>query len=284
MARPRRSLLFVPASRPEMIPKALAAGADMVCVDLEDAVPPHLKAEARKPARDFLQAWDGTGPERIVRLNGIRTKAGLGDIAAFADAPLEHGILMLPKVESPEELRIADALLTEAGSALSLAALAESAAGIEHVFRIAAATSRLDFLMFGGADLAAELGAAINVETFAYARSRLLHAAKAAGIDAIDVPCLSFRDDKAVRLESEHARALGFTGKAALHPANVAVVNAAFTPEKAEIDLALRIVAAYEAGHGGATSLDGRLIEKPVVKAMQVILSRARAAGLVHGQ
>jgi len=278
MLRPRRSLLFVPASRQGIIPKALAAGADIVCVDLEDAVPIALKQVSRPAALHFLEDWDGSGCERIVRLNSIRTRAGLADLAAFAERPLMHGTLMLPKVESGEELRIVDRLLTEAGSRLRLAALVESAAGIEAAFHIAGASGRLDTVMFGGADLAAELGAAASDEVFSYARARLVHAARSGGVDAIDVPCLAFRDDEAVRRESERACALGFTGKAALHPANVATINQAFTPAPAELEAAQRIVAAYEASGGAAASLDGQLIEKPILKAAQITLARGQAA------
>lgn len=277
--RPRRSLLFAPASRQGVIPKALAAGADIVCVDLEDAVPATLKEAARPAALRFLGDWDGSGCERIVRLNSIRTRVGLDDLAAVAERPLMHGTLMLPKVESGDELRIVDCLLGEAGSRLRLAALIESAAGIEAAFHIAAATERLDILMFGGADLAAELGAPVSDEVFSYARARLVHAARVAGVDAIDVPCLAFRDDEAVRRESKRARALGFTGKAALHPANVIIVNQAFTPAQAELEAAQRIVAAYEASGGAAASLDGQLIEEPILKAAQTTLARGQAAG-----
>jgi citrate lyase beta subunit len=277
----RRSLLFAPASRPDMFAKALKTGADIVCVDLEDAVAPDMKESARVHAFAFLSDWDGAGPERIVRINGLRTPAGLRDLAALVETSLPQGIIMIPKVETAEELRLVDALLSAKGSRLRLAALIESAFGVERTFAIAGATPRLDLIMFGGADLAAETGSATTQAAFAYARSRIVHAARAHGVDVLDVPCLAFRDEDAVTAESRIARELGFTGKAALHPANVPLVNAAFTPSVEEIAMAQRIVAAFEESGGAVASLDGKLVEKPVFMAMQTVLARAKAAGLL---
>lgn len=280
----RRSLLFAPATRPEIFAKALASGADLVCVDLEDAVAPDLKQAARPAGFDFLRAAAGDGdggPERILRINGLKTIAGLRDLSALADAGIAAGMVMLPKVESAEELRLADAVLTEAGSMLKLAALVESVRGIEAAHAIAGATPRLDLMMFGGADLAAELGTRVAPEPMAYARARLVQAARGAGIDLIDVPALDFRNQDAVAEDAARARDLGFTGKAALHPANVALVNAAFTPDATEITWARRVIESFEASAGGVAVLDGKLIEKPVVAAQRRVLSRARAAGLL---
>ncbi|MGV0761746.1 CoA ester lyase [Tistrella mobilis] len=280
----RRSLLFAPATRPEIFAKALASGADLVCVDLEDAVAPDLKQAARPAGFDFLRAAAGDGaggPERILRINGLKTIAGLRDLSALADAGIATGMVMLPKVESAEELRLADAVLTEAGSMLKLAALVESVRGIEAAHAIAGATPRLDLMMFGGADLAAELGTRVAPEPMAYARARLVQAARGAGIDLMDVPALDFRNPDAVAEDAARARDLGFTGKAALHPANVALVNAAFTPDAAEIAWARRVIESFEASAGGVAVLDGKLIEKPVVAAQRRVLSRARAACLL---
>ncbi|KYO52327.1 hypothetical protein AUP44_00840 [Tistrella mobilis] len=275
--------MFAPATRPEIFAKALASGADLVCVDLEDAVAPDLKQAARPAGFDFLRAAAGGGaggPERILRINGLKTIAGLRDLSALADAGIAAGMVMLPKVESAEELRLADAVLTEAGSMLKLAALVESVRGIEAAHAIAGATPRLDLMMFGGADLAAELGTRVAPEPMAYARARLVQAARGAGIDLIDVPALDFRNPDAVAEDAARARDLGFTGKAALHPANVALVNAAFTPDATEIAWARRVIESFEASAGGVAVLDGKLIEKPVVAAQRRVLSRARAAGL----
>lgn len=271
MTRPRRSLLFAPGNRPEIAPKALASGADIVCIDLEDAVPPQDKASARASAPAILA--EAPGPERALRLNSLRSADGLADLLAVVALRPAAGTLLLPKVADPFEVRLADEVLTEAGLTLRLAVLIESVEGLENASAIMRASGRVDWALFGAVDFAAELGTSLAPEPLAWARGRLVHAARLAGIEILDVPCLAFRDAAAVQAEAEMARALGFNGKAALHPANVAVVNAAFTPDADEIARAEKIVAAYEASPNGLAVLDGKLVEKPVVRAMYRILA-----------
>jgi citrate lyase beta subunit len=277
-SHPRRSLLFAPASRPDIFLKALASGADIVCVDLEDAVAPALKAGARPEAFAFLAAADqkGSGPERSVRLNPLRTLDGARDLAFLASQPpFFSGILTLTKVDSPEDVAVIDALLTEHGSALQLVPLIETTRGLEAVMEIATASPRIAFLLFGAVDLAAELGVPVLHEPLLYARSRVVHAAKRAGIGAFDVPCLDFRNLDLVKAESETAKQLGFTGKAVLHPSNIAPVQTVFTPSAKEIAEAEGIMAAYRASPTGLAVVDGKLIERPVVRAAERILARA---------
>lgn len=268
---PRRSLLFAPGNRPAIHAKALASGADIVCIDLEDAVPASEKEAARAQAIPVLA--DAPGPERVVRLNSLRSADGLRDLLAIVAARPAAGTLMLPKVADAGEVRMACEVLTEAELPLSLAVLIESAEGLENAHRVMAASPRVTFALFGAVDFSAEMGIALEHEPLLYARSRLVHAARLAGIDILDVPCLSFRDDDAVRTEADTALALGFTGKAALHPGNIATINAAFTPSPEENARAERIVAAYEASPNGLAEIDGKLIEKPVVRAMRRILA-----------
>lgn len=277
----RRSLLFVPGSRPERFDKALAAGADMVCVDLEDAVAPAHKAEARAAAMPFLTAEPGPapgpapGPVRLVRINGVKTADGLRDLLAVIGAGRVDGLLMLPKVDTAEELSWVDALLTEAGLGLKLIALIETAQGLENAAAIARATPRLAALMFGGADLSAELGVPLAWEPLLYARSRLVHACARAGIAAIDVPHIVVSDLDACRAETERAKDLGFTAKACIHPSQVPVVNGVFTPSADDVARARRIVDALAAEPNGVLLLDGKLVEKPVVRAAERVLARA---------
>lgn len=275
IARPRRSLLFAPANRPALVPKALAAGADIVCLDLEDAVPPQDKDSARAAALPFLAApgVPGPHPERALRINSPRTRDGLADLLALIAARPAAGTLFLPKVAHAFEVRLVDELLSEAGLPLSIAVLIESAEGLEHANAILGASPRVAWAMFGAVDFAAEYGIAVAPGPLLFARQRLVHAAVLTGVDLLDVPCLAFRDAAAVAAEATAARALGFGGKAALHPDNVAAVNAAFTPAPEEIARAERIVAAYRASPNGLAVLDGKLIEKPVVRAMTRILA-----------
>jgi citrate lyase subunit beta/citryl-CoA lyase/(S)-citramalyl-CoA lyase len=270
---PRRSLLFVPGAQRERFPKALASGADIVCVDLEDAVIPTDRPAARGPAFAFL---DGSpGPQRVVRVNAVRSADGLRDLLALVEARPPAGTIMLPKVETAAEIGIVDAVLSEAGLDLSIAVLVETIAGVEAAPELMRASSRNTFVLFGGVDLAAELGVSVEEKPLAYARARVVHAAKGAGLDVLDVPCLAFRDEAVVATEAAAARALGFTGKAVLHPANVAAVNAVFTPSDEEVARAERYVAAYKASPNGLAVIDGKLVEKPVIRAMERILAAA---------
>ncbi len=275
-ASPRRSLLFVPGSRPDRFGRALASGADIVCVDLEDAVAPDGKAAARPDAIGFLDASPGT--QRLLRINSPRSLDGLHDLMALIAARPCGGGVMLPKVDTADEVRWVAGLFEEARLDLGVAVLIETLTGLENVVPILASHPRLRLAMFGGVDLAAELGVELEDGALLYARSRIVHAAKTAGLDILDVPCLDFRDEGAVQAETMRARTLGFTGKAVLHPSNVPTVNRVFTPTPAEVDQAVRIVAAFEAAGGGVTVLDGKLVERPVVRAMQRIIAAADAS------
>jgi citrate lyase beta subunit len=276
---PLRSLLFVPASRPDRFAKALAAGADLVCADLEDAVAPADKRAAREAALAFLREAGGA-PGRAVRINGLRTPEGIADLAAVAALGAATGALLLPKAEHAEEIAILDAVLTASGSALSLVPLIESARGIRNAAEIAAASPRVAALFLGGVDLAAELGVAPDATGLATARGLLVLAARGAGVGLIDVPSLDVRDPEAGGREALAAKRLGFTAKAVLHPSQVSAVNAAFTPTEAEIAEALRYVRAFAEAKGGVATLDGKLVEKPVIARMRQVLAAARAAGL----
>ncbi len=268
---PHRTLLFAPANRPAIHEKALAAGADVVCLDLEDAVPPPEKAEARANATGFLT--DAPGPERVVRVNGLRSADGLRDLLALLDAAPTGGTILLPKVAVPDEVRLAAELIAEAAVPVRLAVLIESLEGLANAAAILSASPLISFAMFGAVDYAAELGVEVAPGPLMHARQSLVHAARLAGVDLMDVPCLAFRDADAVRDEAVAAKALGFTGKAALHPSNIAVITEVFTPSRDEIAHAEKVVALYEASPNGLAVVDGKLIEKPVIRSMRRILA-----------
>lgn len=278
---PRRSLLFTPANRPALYPKALASGADIICIDLEDAVALDQKGAARAGAIAFMASGGDAVPERVLRINSPETPAGRDDLSALAGAGLERGIILIPKVGGIGAVQAVVERLNKAAGSVRIAAMIETIAGVENIFEIVKATPRLDFLMFGGADLSAELGVPVDPEPLAYGRSRLVYAARHAGIDVLDMPCLNFQDQGAVEREAAYARRLGFTGKAAIHPSNIPLVNTAFTPTPAELEQARRVIAAYENSTTGVAVLDGALVEIPVVRAMEILLARGRAAGLM---
>jgi len=281
MDTPRRSLLFTPANRPGAFEKALASGADIVCLDLEDAVPPDQKTPSRANAISFLGETGPTGVSRAVRINALGSQAGLEDLIAVAKAAPKTGMIMLPKVAYAAELKLADSVLSEAGSAITLAALVETLDGLDNVTEIASASDRLKLIVFGAVDFSAELGTPNADAPLSYARGRIVHAAKRAGVDVMDVPELNFRDMDAIQHSAARACELGFSGKAAIHPAGIEIVNTVFTPSLEEIDHAKRVIAAFEASPNGLAVLDGQLVEAPVIKAMQRRLAIAEACGLI---
>lgn len=270
-----RSLLFVPADRPERYARALASGADAVCIDLEDAV----AASARPAARacvvaHFLSTAESVGPLCGLRINGLASRDGLRDIVALQDAGLRPGFVMLAKCEGASDMR----LLAAQMPGVPLVALVESVAGLQAAPAIAAAHPSVQALLFGGADFSAQARCAMNWEALLLARSTLAHAAAQAGIACLDVPFLDITDPAGAQTEAARAAALGYTGKALIHPAQVAPVHAGFAPPPDAVERARRIVEAAS-GVAGAVQLDGRMIDRPVVLGAQRLLRRAAVGG-----
>lgn len=276
-ARSRRSFIFTPGLNPAMYPKALASGADIVCVELEDGVAPKDKDAARANAMAlFDQPEADDGVERIVRINCLREAFGLADVQAVLATDSPPPALMLPKVRTPEEVIWLDDLLTERGHSVRLHVIIETNAALEAAFDIARCSSRIDALFFGGVDMAAELRCRNAYEPLLYARSRVVHAAASVGIDAVDVPWLDLEDPDGMAHEAAMVRDLGFSGKGAIHPKQIAAINAVFTPTEDEIARAHRIIDAFEAADTGLVVIDGKLIEKPVLREMHRIVTIAR--------
>ena len=277
----RRSFIFAPGLRPELYPKALASGADIVCVELEDGIAPHDKDEAReKTLTLFAEPQANDGVERIVRINCLRSVVGLEDVKAILATETPPPALMLPKVVSPDEVVWLDDLLTERGHDIRLHIIIEMNAGLEAVFDIARSSSRIDALFFGGVDMAADLRCKNAWEPLLYARSRVVHAAASVGVDAVDVPYLDLEDLEGMKIQARQARDLGFSGKGAIHPKQIADLNEVFTPSAEEVARARKVVTAFEEANTGLVVVDGKLIEKPVVREMQRILSVADRAGV----
>ena len=278
--RPRRSFIFTPGLRPEMFPKALATGADIVCVELEDGIAPKDKAAARASALKLFespQADDGV--ERIVRINALREAFGMADVQAVLAAASPPPALMMPKVRTPDEVVLLDDLLSERGHDTRLHVIIETNAGLEAAHDIARCSPRIDAMFFGGVDMAAELRCRNEWEPLLYARSRVVHAAAGAGLDVIDVPYLDLDDLDGMKRAAIQARDLGFSGKGAVHPRQIAALNAVFTPSADEIARARRIIAEFEAADTGLVVIDGKLIEKPVLREMHRIVAIADRVG-----
>ena len=280
MVRPRRSFIFTPGLKPEMFPKALASGTDIVCVELEDGIAPKDKDEARKHALALFevpQADDGV--ERILRINCMREKFGIDDVQAILSTDKPPPALMMPKVRTPDEVVMLDNLLTERGHHTRLHIIIETNAGLEACYEIAHCSSRIDALFFGGVDMAAELRCENAWEPLLYARSRVVHAAASAGLDVIDVPYLDLEDHEGMVIAARQAKALGFSGKGSVHPKQIAALNDVFTPGTDEIARARRIIKTFEEADTGLVVIDGKLIEKPVLRDMYRIVAIADRIG-----
>lgn len=270
----RRSFIFTPGTRPDMFPKALASGTDMVCVDLEDAVAPRDKPEARDKAFAYVPVTEGgAGVERIIRINCLRTPEGMADVKALIEAPLPAPAVMLPKVKGPEEVRNLADLLAEYQRPTRLHVIIETNEGLEAAVEIGRCSDRIDGLFFGGVDMAADLRCRTSWNALLYARSRVVHAAATAGVDVIDVPWLDLEDEAGMIREAEAAAELGFTGKGTIHPKQIPAINAVFMPDAATVAYARKVLDAFAAADGGLLVVDGKLIEKPVLRSMTRIVN-----------
>ena len=279
-----RTLLFVPAHREPMFAKAAASAADAIVLDLEDAVAPQEKPAARDNARGAIASLAARGPV-FVRVNGVRTGLARDDVLAVVRGGLAG--VVLPKPESPQDVRDLDVLLREAEMAndvrpgdIAVIPIIESTRGLLRAEEIALASDRIIALSLGAEDYCAELEVERNVEgtALAHLRYRIVEIATAFGLAPIDTPYTDVRDLDGLRAETAFARAVGFKGKYVLHPDQVAPVNELFTPSDSEIASARRIVAAYDdaVSHGnGATSVDGHMVDAPIAARARRLLARA---------
>jgi len=272
---PRRSLLFVPGLRPDRFAKALGSGADIVCVDIEDAVPLARKDEARALTFPLFGEVGPSHVETMVRINPLSTPEGLKDILALRDCTAPPKALMLAKPGSAAEIRLYDELLQGSCAGIRFHVIIESTDGLANVMDIANASTRIDSLLFGAVDMSADLRAEKTWEALLYARSRAVHAAARYGLDLLDVPWLNLDDQDGLKIEAEMSSALGFTGKASIHPKQIPVINDVFSPSPDLVTRARRILAEFEQDTTGLVVVDGELIERPVVRSMLRVLAIA---------
>ena len=266
----RRSFIFTPGLKPEMFPKAIASGTDMVCIELEDGIAIKDKDQARKNTFKALETLEvKSGVELVVRVNCQRTKFGLMDLEAVISSKTNVKAIMLPKVKTPDEITFIDDLLTDCGLDTDLHVIMETNEALESIYEIAHASKRIVALYFGGVDMAAELRVPNEYKNLIYARSRLVHAGASVGVDVIDVPYLDLEDMDGMKKEAELVRDLGFTGKGSIHPKQINMLNEIFTPSKEEIIKAKKIVDQFNESDTGLVVIDGKLIEKPVLREMQ---------------
>ncbi|ORV15346.1 HpcH/HpaI aldolase/citrate lyase family protein [Mycobacterium celatum] len=291
----RRSELAVPASNDHMFAHAAASGADLVFLDLEDAVAPAHKQTARAKAIAALRELDWGRTVRAIRINGLDTRWCHDDIIDVVTEARENlDTIIVPKVRTARDVWWVDVLLTQLEAKLErsrpirLEVLIEEVQGLANAEEIAAASTRLDALIFGVGDYSLSQGARVDTnfvplgdypgDFWHYARTKVLVAARIAGIDAIDAPYPDYRDLDGYERDARRAGLLGYTGKWAIHPSQVPVANRVYSPTAEEIARAERNVAAYRDGERqglGAVGLNGVLVDAAHVKMAQATLERA---------
>ena len=270
---PRRCLMFVPGSRPERYEKAIATGADQVCIDLEDAVAPGDKESARASLFAFLASVPASASEIGMRINPLSTALGQADLKALAGSGLSPAFVMLPKVETAEELQQANEALAQIETAFI--AQIETPRGLLDARALAAAIPRLQALMFGGFDYIVALRGRASWESFFHPRVQLATIAAEAGVGCMDVPWLDIKDQAGLVAETDRVIALGFTAKAAIHPAQVEPIQDRYLPSADEYARAQRVIEALAANRGEAIQLDGKLVDRPI----EIAAERAVALG-----
>lgn len=272
--RSLRSWLFTPATKADRFGKAAEAGADALIIDLEDSVAPAAKEQARHAALQYLERQAHALPCAL-RVNPLRSRAGLDDLQSLLCGSAQPGYLILPKCESAGEIEMVASLLREAGKFAEIIASIETANGIEALTEITRADVKPSALLFGAADMSADLGAEADWEPLLWVRSRIVQAAAAAGIAVIDSPYFDIANPDGLRRETESSASLGFHSKCAIHPAQVAIINEALTPKAEEIVRAREILAA---SRDGAASVRGQMVDEAVARTARLVLERAGIA------
>ncbi|QBD81760.1 CoA ester lyase [Ktedonosporobacter rubrisoli] len=298
--RLRRSELSTPASNERMIEKAAASSADFVLLDLEDSVSPGEKASARLKAVKALKTLDWGKKTRAVRINDLESEYAYQDVITVVEGAGEYlDILIVPKIKAARDVWWLDILLSQIEKHLKLTrpigieVLIEEVEAILNVEEIASSSPRLEALIFGPADYSASQGvdsAAIEGELaiypgdpWHYARNKIVIAARAAGIDAIDGAFPDFKNLEAYRRECQRSRALGFVGKWAIHPSQIEIANQVYSPLPEAVAYARRVDAAYAealAQGQGAIALDGKMVDVAIVRSLRTIIQKADLIGM----
>ena len=282
-----RSVVFVPGNRPNMLERALSFSADVVMVDLEDSVPPAEKVNAREVAREWVPKLHRAGRRVMVRVNSLDTGLTRDELAALIGPDLSG--ISIAKAEAVWDLRESDRIVTALESAAGLEAghvklipWIENARAVMSALDLARASSRIVAVAFGAEDYTDDMGVqrTDTGEEVRFARSLIAVAARAANVGSLDSPFASFRDAEGLRQDARVARQMGYTGKFAIHPGQIDVINQTFSPSPEEVEYARQVVAAWdgaEAEGRGSVALDGRMIDVPVVRRAQNLLALAEA-------
>jgi citrate lyase subunit beta/citryl-CoA lyase len=283
-------MLFLPGNTPNMLINGNCLGADAVIFDLEDAVSPAEKDSARILVRNTIRYMDFRGCEIIVRINSIDTPYWQRDLDEIL--PWQPALILLPKTGTPQEALEADAYMTRVEEKLGLPRgkvglmpLIETALGVENAYAIASCCDRVRALFLGAEDLTADMRCKRTKEgrEIEYARTRLVMAARAAGVEVYDTPFTDVNDDEGIRVDANYAKALGFSGKSAISPRHVNVINRVFSPSQADIDYAYEVmdtITRAKAQGKGAVSLRGKMIDAPIVTRAEQTIAMAEELGL----
>ncbi len=288
-----RTILSIPANSPKMLLYSDLMGADMILFDLEDGVAPDQKPFARELLRTYLSRGLSSCPA-MVRVNGVNTPFFLDDIREMLPLPIRG--IMLPKMERSEEIRYADAEMRKVEEACGLEpgsrwiiGTAESALGVENALSCLCCCDRLMGCSFGGEDFAVSLGVrrTADHDELEYARRHLVVAAKAAGKLAIDTVYTNVKDDEGLRAMTEQGKRWGYDGKFIISPRQVPIVHAVYAPTREEVAHALRVTRKMEEARrmgAGVAVLDGKMLDKPVLRQAEAVLAAAAAMGLSGGE
>lgn len=269
-----RTTLFVPADRPDRYAKALGSGADIVCVDLEDAVACVNKAAARDAVAGFFTIAAKPEVRRALRINSLSTLDGSRDILHLATHAVRPDVILLPKTCCSNDVRSLAALMDEIDLHCPIIAIVETAEGLENATDIAMAP-HVAAICFGSADYSAETGSGMHWDALHYARGRIVQAAARAGILALDGAWLAIADMDGLAEESRRLPGMGFDGRVVIHPSQVAAVHEAFRPDDRDVERARKIVLAAEGQGGAAVSVDGHMVDRPVIAWARRLLARA---------
>lgn len=299
--RLRRCELSTPGSNEKMIEKALGTNADVVFLDLEDAVAPNQKVAARGKVIDALQTLNWGKKTRAFRMNNIETEYAYGDVIEVVEKAGEHlDLIIIPKVKAARDVFWVDTLLTQIETRLrrkrkiALEVLIEEVEALINVEEIARSSPRLEAIIFGPGDFSASQGVRMgktiggSVTTYPgdiwhYARSKIVVAARAAGIEAIDGPYADFRNPDGYREEAIRSATMGFVGKWAIHPSQIDLANEIYSPTAEEVDRARKLETAYakaEAEGLGAVTFEGVMIDAASVRIIRNVIEKANLIGM----
>lgn len=293
MGKLRRTMLFMPGNNPGMLQSAAILGSDSIILDLEDAVSIPEKDSARILVREAIKNIDYSNVEVVVRVNPLDTEFGPQDVDVIAR--VKPDALMLPKADE-DEMKLVDEMLNkienEEGfeqNSIKVIPIIETAYGLENVYSIIKASKRIEAVLLGGEDLTADLGIKRTKEgeEIFYARTKVATACKAAKVDAIDTPFTDTNDFEGLAKDTAKGKSLGMTGKASINPRQIDTIHSVFAPTEAEIKHALRILDAMEEAKQegkGVFSVDGKMVDAPVINRAITIVELAKLLGLIRRQ